>query len=78
MSTQKKYPGFFRLVLALGLAMSLTAFYGCGKKGGGESAGEKVDDAVHEAGNGPKDLFDKDGKAENAGEKVDKALDGDK
>ena len=77
MNTQKKYPGFFRLVLALGLVMSLAAFYGCGKKGG-ESAGEKVDDAVHEAKNGPKDLFYKDGPAENAGEKVDKALGGDK
>ena len=58
--------------------MSLAAFYGCGNKGGAESAGEKMDEAGQEAKNGPKDLFDKDSKAENAGEKVDEVLDGDK
>ena len=78
MKNSKRYPGFFRFILLLSVVMSLTAFYGCGKKGNAESAGEKVDEAVDEAKNGPKDLFDKDGKAENAGEKVDKALDGDK
>jgi hypothetical protein len=65
-------------MLLAAVVASLTVAYGCGKKGNGESAGEKIDEAVDEAKNGPDDLFDKDGKAENAGEKVDEALDGDK
>ena len=69
---------FKSLLLVAAVALTLTVAYGCGKKSNSEKMGEKVDDAVHEAKNGPKDLFDKDGPAENAGEKVDKALGGDK
>ncbi len=71
-------PKITRILLLVAVALTLTVAYGCGKKGNSEKAGEKVDDALHEAGNGPKDLFDKDGPVEDAGEKVDKALDGDK
>ena len=78
METSNKHSRISRLLLLLGVVIALATAYGCGKKGNGESAGEKVDEAVDEAKNGPSDLFDKDGKAENAGEKVDKALDGDK
>ena len=78
MKTQKKHSGLFRFFILLGVVIAMATAYGCGKKGNGESAGEKVDEAVDEAKNGPSDLFDKDGKAENAGEKVDKALDPDK
>ena len=78
MKTQKQHSAFFRFFVLLGVVIALATAYGCGKKGNGESAGEKIDEAVDEAKNGPSDLFDKDGKAENAGEKVDKALGGDK
>jgi hypothetical protein len=47
---------------ACALAFSFAA---CGKRGGAEKAGEKVDN-----------VFRKDGPAENAGEKVDDALHG--
>ena len=76
MKNSNKTWGLSRLMLLLAVVIAMTTAYGCGKKGDGESAGEKVDEAVDEAKNGPSDLFDKDGKAENAGEKVDKALDG--
>jgi hypothetical protein len=78
MKNSNNLPGISRLMLLLGVVIALATAYGCGKKGNGENAGEKVDEAVDEAKNGPGDLFDKDGKAENAGEKVDEALDGDK
>ena len=78
MNSEKTRSGVGRLALLAMMALTLMFAYGCGKKSNSEKVGEKVDDALHEAGNGPKDLFDKDGPAENAGEKVDKALDGDK
>ena len=78
MKTLEKKSFLSRLLVSLALVSVLTVAYGCGKKDGAESAGEKMDEAVDEAKNGPSDLFDKDGKAENAGEKVDEALDGDK
>ena len=78
MKTLKTSPTMTRLILLAALALTLTVAYGCGKKSDSEKAGEKVDEALHEAGNGPKDLLDKDGPVENAGEKVDKALEDDK
>jgi hypothetical protein len=47
---------------ACALAFSFAA---CGKRGGAEKTGEKVDN-----------MFRKDGPMENAGEKVDHAVDG--
>lgn len=78
MKNSANLSGLSRLMLLLGVVIALATAYGCGKKGNGETAGEKVDEAVDEAKNGPDDLFDKDGNAENAGEEVDQALDGDK
>jgi hypothetical protein len=78
MNNSNSLPGISRLMLLLGVVIALATAYGCGKKGNGETAGEKVDEAVDEAKNGPDDLFDKDGKAENAGEEIDEALDNDK
>jgi hypothetical protein len=51
------------LVLSAVSATALSLF-GCGKRGEGEKAGEKMDN-----------IFKKDGPMEEAGEKVDKALD---
>jgi hypothetical protein len=77
MNSFKNHSGIFRLLILAALVLTLGTTVGCGKKGGSEKAGEKVDDALHEAGNGPKDLLDKDGPVEEAGEKVDKTLDKD-
>lgn len=68
-----KHPSLKKLsLLFLVTAALATPMLGaCGKKGGGEKAGEKVDEAIEDT----KDAFDKDGPVEDAGEKVDDAVD---
>lgn len=55
---------FLLSVLVLSaLSAAALSLFACGKKGDGESVGEKIDDAL-----------EKDGPMENAGEKVDDAM----
>lgn len=62
----KKTASLIALLLGLGLA-----FTGCGKKGPGEKAGEKIDNA----GDKIHDAVTPDGPAEKAGKKIDRAVD---
>ncbi|MBW8888053.1 MAG: hypothetical protein JF616_09890 [Fibrobacteres bacterium] len=62
----KRMASLIALPLCIGLA-----FTGCGKKGPGEKAGEKIDhagDKIHDA-------VTPDGPAEKAGKKIDHAVD---
>jgi hypothetical protein len=58
------------MMLAAVLMMTAGVGTGCHKKGPGEKAGEKMDDAAQKV----KDKIDPPGPAEKAGRKVDDAL----
>lgn len=60
------------ILVVLAVSAAAVTFMACGKRGDGEKAGEKLDDAMDQS----KDVFEKDGPMEKAGEKVDHAVDG--